>query len=290
MTSDGKATSGDGHVTSGQERRPSEQGHPASGRGHPSSGHGHPASGETRVTSGEWRARTRESFADLAATIRARPPRLGATRLVAIDGPSGGGKTRFADRLAETLGAPVVHTDDLLDGWDDQFTFWDRLEAQVLAPLRRGETARYRRYLWHRGEFGGVPVLIEPAPVVLMEGVSSARRVIRSELSLAVFVCAPPDLRLRRALARDGGDGVAFRAYLERWRRREDEHFVIEGTADYADVLVDGATGDETAQDANGEGRDGGGRDGGGQDGEGRDGGGQDGEGRDGGGRDGEGR
>jgi len=203
-------------------------------------------------------ATTWERFADLAAAIRARPARLGASRLVAIDGPSGAGKTWFADRLAETLGAPVVHTDDLLDGWDDQFTFWDRLETRVLAPLRRGETARYRRYLWHRGQFGGAPVLVEPAPVVLMEGVSSARGVIRGELSLTVFVCAPPDLRLRRALGRDGGDGVAFRAYLERWRLREDEHFVTEGTADYADVLVNGAA-ERVAEERDGAGEPGGG-------------------------------
>jgi uridine kinase len=184
---------------------------------------------------------TPAGLADLAATIRARPPRLGDIRLVAIDGPSGAGKTRFADRLAKVLDAPVIHTDELLDGWDDQFTFWDRLERLVLGPLRRGETAEYRRYLWHRGEFGGVPVRIEPAPVVLMEGVSSARRVIRAELSFTVFVSAPSDLRLRRALERDGDDSVAFRAYLERWRTREDEHFAAEGTAEFADLVVDGA-------------------------------------------------
>ena len=184
---------------------------------------------------------TRESFADLAAAIRARLPRLGDIRLVAIDGPSGGGKSWFAGRLAKTLDAPVIHTDELLDGWDDQFTFWDRLEEQVLDPLRHGRTARYRRYLWHRGAFGGVPRKVEPAPVVLMEGVSSARRVIRAELSFSVFVCAPADLRLRRALARDGDDGVAFRAYLWRWRMREDEHFAADATAEHADLLVDGA-------------------------------------------------
>jgi uridine kinase len=185
------------------------------------------------------------SYADLAAMIRARPPRLGNIRLVAIDGPSGAGKTWFADRLAKVLDAPVIHTDELLNGWDDQFTFWDRLEEQVLDPLRRGQTAEYRRFLWHRGEFGGVPVRIEPAPVVLMEGVSSARRAIRAELSFTVFVAAPSDLRLRRALARDGDDSVAFRAYLERWRTREDEHFAAERTAEYADVLVDGAAHEE---------------------------------------------
>jgi uridine kinase len=184
---------------------------------------------------------TSGSFADLAALVRRRPPRLSAIRLVAVDGPSGAGKTSFADRLAKELDAPVVHTDDLLDGWDDQFTFWTRLEEWVLDPLRHGRPATYERYLWHRGCFGGKPVTVEPEPVVLLEGVSSARRVIRPELSLAIFVLAPPDVRLSRALAREGGDDVAFRAYLERWRAAEDRHFTDDRTAESADLVVDGS-------------------------------------------------
>ena len=184
---------------------------------------------------------TIETFEDLGAAIAKLPPRLGDVRLVAVDGPSGAGKSRFADRLGAALGAPVVHTDDLLDGWDDQFTFWARLEEKVLEPLRHGRPAEYQRYLWHRRAFGGKPRVVAPAEVVLLEGVSSARRVIRPELSLAVFVCAPPDLRLARALARDGGHEVAFRAYLERWRLAEDRHFAEDDTAAHADLLVDGA-------------------------------------------------
>jgi uridine kinase len=183
----------------------------------------------------------RETFAGLAALIRGRPPRLGSVRLVAIDGPSGAGKTRFADRLAVALDAPVVHTDHLLDGWDDQFTFWTRLESQVLTPLRQGRAAEYRPYLWDEQGFRGEPIRIEPAEVVLMEGVSSARRVIRPELSLAVFVTAPPDLRWSRTLARDGRDDLAFRAYLERWRAAEDRHFAEDATAAWADLVVDGS-------------------------------------------------
>jgi cytidylate kinase len=181
------------------------------------------------------------SFAALAALIRSRPARLGAVRLVAIDGPSGAGKTWFADRLAKELDAPVVHTDDLLDGWDDQFTFWPRLEELVLGPLRDGRAARYQRYQWDRRCFGGPPVRIEPADAVLMEGVSSARSVIRAELSYSIFISAPADLRLSRALAREGGDDVAFRAYLERWRLAEDRHFAGDGIAEAADLVVDGA-------------------------------------------------
>jgi uridine kinase len=183
----------------------------------------------------------RETFAGLAALIRGRPPRLGSVRLVAIDGPSGAGKTQFADRLAVALGAPVVHTDHLLDGWDDQFTFWARLESEVLTPLRQGRAAEYRPYRWDEEGFVGEPIRIEPADIVLMEGVSSARRVIRPELSLAVFVTAPPDLRWSRTLARDGRDDLAFRAYLERWRAAEDRHFAEDATAAYADLVVDGS-------------------------------------------------
>jgi uridine kinase len=185
---------------------------------------------------------TRETFAGLAALIRSRPALLGPVRLVAIDGPSGAGKTWFAGRLAAALDAPVVHTDHLLDGWDDQFTFWARLEEKVLTPLRHGRTAVYRPYLWDVQRFDGAPIRIEPADVVLMEGVSSARRVIRPELSFAVFVTAPPDLRWSRTLARDGRDDLAFRAYVERWRAAEDRHFAGDATAAQADLVVDGAT------------------------------------------------
>nr|WP_296064778.1 hypothetical protein [uncultured Actinoplanes sp.] len=182
-----------------------------------------------------------DTFAALTAYVRNLPPRLGHVRLVAVDGPSGSGKTVFALRLAKELDAPVVHTDDLLDGWDDQFTFWERLERLVLGPLRRGETATYRRYRWDVGEFGGDPVTVEPAPVVLLEGVSAARRAIRPELSLAVYVSAPRELRFARAVERDGDDSIAFRAYLERWRAAEDRHFAEDGTAAAADLIVDGA-------------------------------------------------
>ena len=182
-----------------------------------------------------------DTFEGLAAYVGRQTPKLGGVRLVAVDGPSGAGKTRFAVRLAKRLDAPVVHADDLLDGWDDQFTFWPRLESQVLAPLRRGRAGGYRKYLWHRGRFGDETVTVEPAPVVVLEGVGSARRVIRPELSLTVFVDAPPELRLSRALARDGDDSVAFRAYLERWRAAEDRHFAEDDTVANADLVVDGA-------------------------------------------------
>jgi uridine kinase len=185
-----------------------------------------------------------EAYADLAARVLAAPARLGPVRLVAVDGPSGAGKTHFAERLASSLAAlagvvvPVVHTDDLLDGWDDQLIFWPRLDAWVLSPLRRGRPGRYRVYDWHAGRFGDTWHTVPPAPVVILEGVSSARAAIRPELSLAVFVTAPPAVCLRRVLARDG---EAVRPYLDRWRLVEQRHFAADATPHHADLVVDGA-------------------------------------------------
>jgi len=181
---------------------------------------------------------SRDEVSELAAEVARRPPRLGHSRLVCVDGPSGAGKTVLAERLAAALPepTPVVHTDDLLDGWDDQFTFWARLEEQVLAPLRASRAGRYQVYDWHRGRFGEDRVTVPPAPVVIVEGVSAARAEVRDEASLTIFVTAPPQVRLRRSLARDGG---ALAPYLEIWRQREDLHFTADATAAQVDLVVE---------------------------------------------------
>lgn len=183
---------------------------------------------------------TVQTYAALAEVVRSRPARLGGVRLVAVDGPSGAGKTHFATRLAAACppGTPVVHTDDLLDGWDDQLTFWPRLVRLVLDPLRCAVAARYRCYDWTAGRFGDRWVTVPPAGVVLIEGVSAARAQLRPELSLSVFVTAPEPVRLARSLARDG---VAAQSYLESWRRAERAHFAADGTARHADLVVDAA-------------------------------------------------
>ena len=78
---------------------------------------------------------------DIAAIVRAvrarQPPSGMTTRIVAVDGPGGAGKSTLAERLAAALeNAPVVHTDDFAS-WDNPLDWWPRLLKDVLEPLSR---------------------------------------------------------------------------------------------------------------------------------------------------------
>ena len=177
------------------------------------------------------------SYAYLAARVRAAPPRLGSVRLVAVDGGAGSGKTSFAAHLSVALDeAPVVHTDDLLDGWGDLEGSWQRLHAQVLHPLSAGQAARWQRYDWLAKSFAEWHNL--PVPEVLvLEGVGSARSLARPYLSLSVWVQAPRALRVQRGLARDG---PALLPPFLAWLDDEAAHHEREMTRARADLVVDG--------------------------------------------------
>jgi dephospho-CoA kinase len=173
-------------------------------------------------------------FDALARRVLDAPPRCGGTRLVCVDGPSAAGKTELAARLARALGdPPVVHMDDLYDGWDGLAEGVRRLRALVSA-LADGP-ARYRRYDWARVGYGAEVDLGEP-PVLVVEGVGAGT--VAADAVLVVWLETPEVVRYRRGMARDG---EAYRPYWDRWAAQEREHYAAVPTRDVADVVVDGA-------------------------------------------------
>ncbi|GAA4209106.1 hypothetical protein GCM10022220_26910 [Actinocatenispora rupis] len=185
---------------------------------------------------------TVETYAGLADEILTAPPHLGPVRLVSVDGRAGSGKTTFAARLTEALthrGArtELIHTDDLLQGWLDIVTFWPRLEEWVLAPLRRGKPAGYHRFDWHAGRFRTERVEVGLPDVLVLEGVTTARAIVRPELSRSVFVQVARRTRFDRGVSRDGPGVVPD---WTRWMQDEDVHFAADRTNAHVDVLVDG--------------------------------------------------
>ncbi len=179
------------------------------------------------------------TVAAVLAHARSRPALLGEGRLVCVDGPAGSGKTTLAAALAEATGARVLHMDDHYEGWSGLGDAPTRIRDEILVPLAEGRPGFYRRYDWHRGEFAELHV-VEPAELLVLEGVGSGARELAAYRSTLVWVSAPADLRLERGLARDG---EAAREHWVRWMDDEQAHFVAHGTQEAADVCVDHAGG-----------------------------------------------
>lgn len=175
------------------------------------------------------------TLSDLVDDIRAH---AGPVRLVGIDGCGGAGKTTFASRLAVALGgAPTIHTDDFASH-DDPIEWWPRLLRDVVDPLLRGDVASYVPYDWVNRRPASHVVTVEPAAVVLIEGVTAIRAAWRDRLAFRVWVDCPRDLRLARGIERDG---EALRQFWLDWMRAEDKYVERERPWAHADAIVDGS-------------------------------------------------
>ncbi|MFJ1973448.1 uridine kinase [Streptomyces sp. NPDC087903] len=171
---------------------------------------------------------------DLAARLRRLPPSCGPVRLIGVDGHAGSGKSTFAGRLARALDdAPVLHLDDIASH-DEQFDWTGRLLAQVIEPFGRGASARYTPYDWHGRRFGP-PRALPPAPVVLVEGVGAGRRALRPHLARLLWLELSPEEAWTRGRLRDGEEQ---RDFWDGWVLAEREHFAVDPSRPFADLLV----------------------------------------------------
>lgn len=174
------------------------------------------------------------SLEPLAREVSALPPSLGPVRLIGIDGHAGSGKSTFAERLAEALaGAPVLHLDDLATH-EELFGWEERLRTQVLEPLAAGRPAHWAPYDWVERRFGPERVL-EPAPVLLVEGVGAGRRALRPHLARLLWMETPREQSWGRGRYRDGRELSDF---WDGWERAELAHFSDDPSRPFADTLV----------------------------------------------------
>ncbi|AXB48841.1 uridine kinase [Amycolatopsis albispora] len=178
----------------------------------------------------------------MAEQVLAGRPALGGVRLVAVDGPSGAGKTTLAgnllaeltDRGADALG---IGTDEFAT-WDDPVSWWPRLRDGVLRPFARGHRGGYRRMDWTSGApVPGELITVRVPEVLVLEGVSSGRASVRAHLTcLAWLDGLDQATRLERAVARDG---ETERKHLSGWQEFELGWFAADRTADAATIRIE---------------------------------------------------
>lgn len=180
---------------------------------------------------------------ELDATVERHLDELAAelsTGIVAIDGPSGAGKSVIADALVSKLaargtGAVLIRTDDFAT-WDNPVAWWPELEDDILRPFFRRRDYVYRPRVWRGGvPSAGRPVWVRWEPLLIIEGVSSARTTIAPRLTRALWVDGGTEAqRLARTVARDG---EAEREHLMRWQRFERGWFGVDRTRERCLIL-----------------------------------------------------
>lgn len=169
----------------------------------------------------------------LADTIAQAARQVGRPFIVALDGRSGAGKSTLAGTLADSLDAAVIENDDFYAGgielrYDSSALRaaacidWTR-QRSVLEALRAGREASWRAFDWNAfdGRLCDALTTIEPRPVVILEGVYSARPELAGLLDFRVELAVPEDVRMARLVAREGTIGP----WEWQWHEAEDFYF-----------------------------------------------------------------
>ncbi|MDB5178253.1 MAG: hypothetical protein JWN01_196 [Patescibacteria group bacterium] len=164
------------------------------------------------------------------------PPPDIATKVIAIDGGGGAGKTTLASGLSAQLGGmPIVHIDDFISGAQAPDVWWQRLCDDVLKPLGQNQTAHYQRFDWDANQLAEWHD-IAPGGTVILEGVSSLRPEFRPYLSYGIWIETPEAVRIDRALAR-GQHGIE---QWREWAKWDANHLARNKPDKYADLVVYG--------------------------------------------------
>ncbi|MBI1879818.1 MAG: hypothetical protein HYR94_16615 [Chloroflexi bacterium] len=172
-----------------------------------------------------------------------------ALTLLAIDGHSAAGKTSLARALVHVLPhVSVVHMDDFyrsmpeeerasLDatGGYQHYYDWQRLEAQVLIPLKTGQISHYQKYNWATNRLDAWAI-VPPDGVVVVEGCYAARPELRHYYDIIILVETSAQQRECRQQAR----ADASSEWLARWDAAERYYMDRYRPHDYADLIVAG--------------------------------------------------
>lgn len=167
-------------------------------------------------------------------------------KFIALDGHGGSGKTTLAKILAEELKAEVLHTDDFAS-FDKPMDWYQRLIDEVFKPIQNGaKKLSYEKGAWYKDHKPEPVVGQVVTPIIILEGVSSARKEFRYYLSYAVWIDTPLEECKRRGIERDLVENEANKSKAEivadwdKWHAYELEYVKQHQPKEYVNRVVDG--------------------------------------------------
>ena len=179
-----------------------------------------------------------------------------STIFIGIAGGTGSGKTTLTEHLAERFGTDisVVHHDNYYKRQDCSFeerckqnydhpdAFDTDLMVQQLKELKAGHAIRCPVYSYTDHNRTDETILIQPAPVVIVEGILIFQDPrLRELMDIRIFVETDADVRILRRALRDVEErGRSMQSVVNQYLttvKPMHEQFV-EPTRKYADIVV----------------------------------------------------
>lgn len=164
---------------------------------------------------------------------------------LAIEGGSGSGKTTLSELLHQVYDCTVFHMDDFFlrpeQRTPERFAEpggnvdRERFLAEVLLPLRNGETVQYRRF--DCGTFTILPPEEKvPSKLTIIEGAYSMHPELEEYYDLSVFLDIAPELQKARIGKRNTPD-LANRFFTE-WIPMEQRYFACMKVKEKCDIVI----------------------------------------------------
>ena len=177
-------------------------------------------------------------------------------KIVGIAGGSGSGKTTVVSRITEIVrdfalvaqdnyyksAENITNTNITEFNFDHPDAFDSDLLAEQLGALKAGRAIRMPQYDFVRNRRTEETVLVEPRPLVILEGIMIyAEARIRSLIDLKLFVDTPDDIRFIRRLRRDIRErGRTVDSVIEQYveKVRPGHYEFVEPTKGFADLII----------------------------------------------------
>ena len=177
--------------------------------------------------------------------------------VVGIAGGSGSGKTTLTDALTARFGdqVSIVHHDNYYRAHND-LTYEERTRLNYDCPeafetemmvehlhlLRQGRSVHCPVYDFTVHNRSGETVVIEPRPVILVEGILIfAEKALLDLMDIKVFVDTDADVRLARRVVRDvESRGRTVRSIVDQWQTtvKPMHEMYVEPSKKSADIIV----------------------------------------------------
>ena len=177
--------------------------------------------------------------------------------VVGVAGGSGSGKTTLVNNLVTRFGdqVSIVHHDNYYRAHDD-LTYEERTRLNYDCPeafetemmvehlhlLRQGRSVHCPVYDFTVHNRSGETVVIEPRPVILVEGILIfAEKALLDLMDIKVFVDTDADVRLARRVVRDvESRGRTVRSIVDQWQTTVKlmHEMYVEPSKKSADIIV----------------------------------------------------